>query len=226
MLSNRPGKKLNGYVHDYVVFDLETTGISCNNDEVVEISAVKVIGGQVTEEFSTLVNPRRPIPFMATSVNGITDEMVADAPTFEVALADFLEFAGDMILVGHNIHSFDMKFIRRDAERYFGKTVGNDYVDTLPLARMYLPTLGHHTLSDLAAHYGISADGAHRALFDCRMNQEIYERLGAEMQAPSEAAQAVKKCPVCGSPLKLRSGKYGSFWGCTGYPDCRFTRNA
>jgi DNA polymerase III epsilon subunit family exonuclease len=226
MLSNRSGKKLNDYVSDYVIFDLETTGTSCTTDEVVEISAIKVVDGKGVEEFSTLVNPQMPIPYWATEVNGITDAMVADSPTFDVALSDFLEFIGDMILVGHNIHTFDMKFICRDAQKYFGKTIGNDYVDTLPIARLYLPQLGHHTLSDLADYYGISSDGAHRALFDCRMNQQIFERLGEEMKNPSEEAKKVKKCPRCGNPLKLRNGKFGEFWGCTGYPDCKYTQNA
>lgn len=226
MLSVKPGKKLNNkYVSDYVLFDLETTGTSCKTDEVIEISALKVRNGSITDEFSMLVNPGRPIPYFATEVNGITDDMVADAPSFDVALKEFLDFAGDMILVGHNIHTFDMKFIWRDAKKYFGKTIGNDYIDTLPLARMYLPELEHYKLTDLAYHYGINSGGAHRALFDCRMNQEIFERLGEEIRHPSEAAQKIRKCPRCGSELKLRNGKYGEFWGCSGYPDCKFTQN-
>lgn len=226
MLSSNMGKKLNKYVKDYVVFDLETTGTSCTCDEVVEISAIKVQDGQVVEEFSALVNPQMPIPFWATEVNGITDKMVANAPTFDKALADFLEFVGDMILVGHNIHTFDMKFVCRDAVKFFGKTIGNDYIDTLPLARIYLPQLRHHTLTDLAKHYGITTTGAHRALYDCRMNQQVFEHLGEEMKNPSEAAKGIKQCPRCGSPLKLRSGRFGQFWGCTSYPDCKYTKDA
>lgn len=111
MLSDKPGKKINKYVSDYVVFDLETTGISTAYDAVVEISAVRVKDGVAVEEFGTLVNPRRPMPFSASMVNGITDEMLKSAPVFEEVLAKFLEFAGDNVLVGHNIHTFDMKFI-------------------------------------------------------------------------------------------------------------------
>ena len=225
MLSNEPGKKLNKYVSDYVIYDLETTGTSSANDRVVEISAVKVRNGQVDSEFSTLVNPEMPIPFFASEVNGITDDMVADAPVFEVALKDFLEFAGDDILVGHNIHTFDMKFIYRDVERYFGKTISNDYIDTLQIARAYLPQLSCHKLTALAEYYGINPDGAHRALNDCRMNQQIFELLGKEMKNPSAAAKAVHKCPKGGSVLKKRNGKFGEFWGCSSYPDCKYTRN-
>ena len=76
MLSNTQGRKLNSYTPDYVLFDLETTGISCETDDVIEISAVKVAGGKIVDEFSTLVNPGRPIPAQASAVNGITDEMV------------------------------------------------------------------------------------------------------------------------------------------------------
>ena len=225
MLSKKPGKKLNTYVPDYVVFDLETTGISCVTDGVVEISAVKVVNGEIVDEFSELVNPEMPISDSASQVNGITNDMVAECPVFEVVLAQFLDFVGDSVLVGHNIHTFDMKFIQRDAQKYFGKMIGNDYIDTLQIARLYLPELGHHKLTDLAEHYGIETEGAHRALNDCRMNQKVFELLRKEMENPSEAAKTVKKCPKCGSPLMMRKGKYGDFWGCTGYPECRYTKN-
>ena len=180
MLSDVPGNKLNIYTDDYCIFDLETTGISPKKDEVIEISAIKVKGGEVVDEFSTLVNPGIPIPYRASMVNGIYDDMVADAPSMEEALADFSDFVEDMILIGHNIHVFDMKFIWRDARKYFGKTIGNDYIDTLPIAYRNLPGLPHHTLIALAEHYNISSDGAHRALNDCRMNQQVYEYLKKE----------------------------------------------
>ncbi|MDE6747769.1 MAG: topoisomerase DNA-binding C4 zinc finger domain-containing protein [Lachnospiraceae bacterium] len=225
MLSRKTGKKLNTYVPDYVVFDLETTGVSCNSDDVVEISAIKVINREIVDEFTTLVNPRRPIPYYASEVNGITDDMVKNSPFFEKALSDFLEFVGDAVLVGHNIHTFDMKFLYRDAERFWGKTIGNDYIDTLQIARIYLPQLSHYKLVDLAKYYKISTVGAHRALNDCRMNQIIFEHLAKEMANPSEIAQTVSKCPKCGNVLRKRKGRYGEFWGCMSYPVCTYTRN-
>lgn len=225
MLSNKIGKKLNTYVPDYVVFDLETTGTSCVTDGVVEISAVRVVNGEIVDEFSELVNPEKPISYFASQVNGITDDMVADCPPFDEVLGRFIDFIEDSVLVGHNIHTFDMKFIQRDAMEYFGKIIGNNYIDTLQIARLYLPEMEHHKLTDLAEHYGIETDGAHRALNDCRINQKVVELLRKEMENPSEAAKKVKKCPKCGSPLKMRKGKYGDFWGCTGYPGCRYTKN-
>ena len=225
MLSKTPGKLVNRYNEDYVVFDLETTGLSPETDSVIEISAIKVQGGAVADEFSTLVNPGFHIPFMVSSVTGIMDDMVSDSPEFEEALHDFLEFAGGLILVGHNIRRFDLKFLYRDAVNYWGRTIGNDYIDTLILSKVYLPELDLHNLPCLAEHYGISTTGAHRALNDCRMTQKLYEKLKEEIAHPSPAALAVRKCPRCGNLLKKRDGAYGEFWGCGSFPDCRFTQN-
>ena len=181
-MAAKRGTQKTKYTPDYVVFDLETTGISRVYDEVVEISAVKVRGGKVVDEFSTLVNPGRHIPSGASQVNGITDQMVAYAPRFVKVLQEFLDFTEGYPLVGHNIASFDMKFICRDAEKYYGSVPVNDYVDTLPLARKHLPNLSHHKLTDLASYYGLTTDGAHRALNDCRMNQQVYECMVKEMR--------------------------------------------
>lgn len=181
-MSTQKGTLINKYTPDYVIFDLETTGISPNYDEVIEISALKVKGGKVVDEFNTLVNPGRKIPFGATKVNGITNAMVAEAPAFSHVLAEFLDFAEGLVLVGHNIARFDMKFIWRDAEQYFGEIPQNNYVDTLQVARKHLPKMDHHRLVDLAEYYGISSEGAHRALNDCYMNQKVYECMVSEMR--------------------------------------------
>ena len=171
MLGNTKGRLINKYVPDYVLFDLETTGTSSNYDKVIEISAVKVQSGVIVDEFSRLVNPGRSIPYAASMVNHITDDMVAEAPEFEEILQAFMDFVGDSILVGHNINSFDMKFLYRDSERYFGQTVTNDYIDSA-----------------------------------------------------SEKAK-VNLCPICGQPMRKRNGRFGEFWGCSGFPGCRYTEN-
>lgn len=219
-MKSHKGKRLVKYVPDYVVFDLETTGVNVIKDDIIEISAVKVLSGKVADTFSTLVNPGRPIPYYATQVNGITDEMVEDAPDIREALADFLAFAGDAVLVGHNIQSFDLNFVSNAAEGLFGKTVENDYIDTLHMARSCLPELSHHKLVDVASYFHISAEGAHRALCDCIMNQKCYEELGK-----LQANQKLELCPRCGGELRKRNGKFGEFFGCSNYPACRYTRN-
>lgn len=214
-------KRLVKYVPDYIVFDLETTGISWSNDDIIEISAVKVRAGEVNDTYTTLVNPGRNIPYQATRVNEITDEMVADAPDCREAVEGFLEFAGDTVLVGHNIASFDLKFLDQSVMEFFGKTIENDYIDTLYMAKSCLPQLSHHKLVDLADYFHISTKGAHRALNDCMMNQKCYEAMARiQQELPLEL------CPQCGAELLKRNGKFGAFYGCSNFPKCRYTRNA
>lgn len=214
------GKRLAKYVPDYVVFDLETTGTSVIKDDIIEISALKVERGEIVATYSTLVNPGRSIPGYATAVNGITDEMVKDAPDIEEALAGFLEFAGDNVLVGHNIQSFDLNFIYDAAMSLFGTVVDNDFIDTLHMSRSCLPQLKHHKLVDIAAYFHISSEGAHRALNDCIMNQKCFEEL-AKIQNEIK----LELCPRCGGELKKRNGRFGEFYGCSNFPNCRFTKN-
>ncbi|MBQ9199367.1 MAG: topoisomerase DNA-binding C4 zinc finger domain-containing protein [Lachnospiraceae bacterium] len=225
MLNDKRGKRLMKYVPDYVVFDLETTGISPKKDKVIEISAVKVRGGKVIDEFTSLVNPMCSIPYGASQVNNITDDMVKSSPTFDEILPLFIDFIEELPLVGHNIHSFDMNFIYRDCNIFFGKIPDNDYIDTLHISRECLPEMAHHRMTDLALHYGISTKGAHRALADCHMTQKVFEHLKEEVENLENNKKTQKLCPKCGSVLKLRNGIYGEFYGCSGYPNCRYTEN-
>ena len=129
MLGNRRGNQTREYRSNYVVFDLETTGTSPKKDGIVEISALRVRDGEVVEEFTSLVNPMMHIPYYASQVNGITDDMVEDEPTIDDILPEFINFIGEDVLVGHNIHCFDMKYIWRDCEKVFGKVPNNNYID-------------------------------------------------------------------------------------------------
>lgn len=243
MTIRNKGKRLNGYRKDYVVFDLETTGVNQYRDVIIEISAVKVCGGEIAGEYSTLVNPGRHIPAGATAVNGITDEMVKDAPDIKEAMEGFLEFIGSSVLVGHNIHTFDMNFAYDAAWQALGKELGNDYIDTLYMSRRCLPQLTHHKLTDISEYFHINTDGAHRAFNDCIMNQKCYEELGVLWQEKEKMAAAASngkgknggmggvgeggdlECPSCGGILCLRKGKFGAFYGCVNFPSCRYTRN-
>lgn len=222
-MEQNKGKRLNQYRKDYVVFDLETTGVSWQRDEIIEISAIRVQNRRPSAQYSTLVNPQRHIPAAASRVNHITDGMVKDAPLLPEAMEGFLHFIQDSVLVGHNIHTFDMKFINKAAMGLYGAEIGNDYIDTLFLARQCLPQLSHHRLSDVAEYFGISTSGAHRALQDCMMNQQCYEKLGEMLQAKSAKEPAVL-CPKCGARMVRRKGMYGEFYGCSSFPGCRGTR--
>ena len=216
------GKRRDGHPGDYIVFDLETTGVNPDKDDIIEISALKVRDHEVKEEYSALVNPGRHIPAQATAVNGITDEMVADAPDIKTVMAQFMEFIGDGVLVGHNIHTFDTNFIYDAAWEAFGKELSNDYIDTLYMARRCLAELSHHRLTDVAAYFQIETKGAHRALADCLMNQKCFEELG-KLQKSGEDKELT--CPKCGGTLLKRKGRFGEFYGCEEFPRCRFTRN-
>ena len=156
-------------------------------------------------------------------MNNITDDMVADAPAIEEILPKFIEFVGKDVMLGQNIQCFDLKYIHRDCGLYGFEFMDNDFIDTLPIARACLPKLSHHTLSDLADFFDISTDGAHRALADCYMTHRVYEAMGSMIES---AFASIPKCPKCSKNLVKRNGRYGAFWGCSGYPDCTFTRNA
>lgn len=153
---------------DYVVVDLETTGLSPDSDAIIEIAAVKVIGDKATDTFSTLVNPHRHISSMITALTGISDDMTADAPDIDTAMAMFLDFVGDMPLLGHNLIRFDLCFLKKQAD------MDNFCIDTLNLAQHMKTGSRGYSLSALCDNFGIVNDNAHRALSDCMATFELY----------------------------------------------------
>ena len=166
---NEKGQDLEG---TYVVFDIETTGFSAVTDRIIEIGAVKVEDGKITDKFSTFVNPKRPIPFRITELTGITDEMVIDSPDIETILPQFIEFIGDAVLVAHNA-SFDVGFIEQNCKR---QKIEADftYVDTVALARVLLPALNRFKLDTVAKALNISLENHHRAVDDAGCTAEIF----------------------------------------------------
>ena len=156
----------------YIVFDIETTGFSSIRDRIIEIGAVKVVNGEIVDRFSTFVNPERPIPFEITSLTGITDEMVMGAPAIGTVLPQFLEFAGDGVLVAHNA-GFDVGFIEQNC-REQGLNDRFIYVDTVALARVLLPTLSKYKLNIVAKALNISLENHHRAVDDAGATAEIF----------------------------------------------------
>ena len=157
----------------FVVFDIETTGLSKETESITEIGAVKVVDGKVIDRFSTFVNPERPIPAEITKLTGITNEMVADAPVITEILPRFLEFCQDAVLVAHNAN-FDTGFIRLNAERKCGIEVKNTVLDTLELSRSLLPELKKHKLDIVCEQLGVSLEGHHRAVNDAEATAEVF----------------------------------------------------
>lgn len=156
----------------YVVFDLETTGFSPIKDRIIEIGAVKVEHGVITDKFSTFVNPKVPILFQITQLTSITDQMVMGAPDIETVLPQFLEFIGDAALVAHNA-SFDVSFIEQNC-RYQDIQPDFTSVDTVSMARILLPTLSKYKLNVVANALHISLENHHRAVDDAGATAEIF----------------------------------------------------
>ena len=169
IVTDGKGQPLEG---SYVVFDIETTGFSPIKNRIIEIGAVKVINGEITDRFSSFVNPQVPIPFEIEKLTSINDEMVMDAPVIEKVLPEFLSFCEGTVLVAHNA-SFDISFIRENAQRQqlpFDFT----YVDTVGIARVLLPHQAKHTLDAVSKTLGISLENHHRAVDDAEATAQIF----------------------------------------------------
>ncbi len=151
IVQNSKGQSLHA---PYVVFDIETTGFSALKDKIIEIGAVKVENGRITERFSEFVNPQIPIPFRIEELTSINDNMVADAPTIDVILPKFEKFCEGCVMVAHNAE-FDMSFIRKNYED-LGIEREDTVVDTVGMARFLLPQLNRFKLDTVAKAVGVS----------------------------------------------------------------------
>ena len=157
---------------DFVVFDLETTGFSPVKNRIIEIGAVKVSQGKITERFSTFVNPQVPIPFSIEELTGIRDDMVLDAPTIERILPQFMTFCEGCVMVAHNA-DFDMGFIQKNCGE-LGLPCNFTVADTVALARFLLPQLGRYKLDTVAKAVGVVLENHHRAVDDAACTAEIF----------------------------------------------------
>ena len=158
----------------YVVFDIETTGFSPLVNKIIEIGAVKVEKGNITERFSTFVNPEVPIPFHIENLTGIKDDMVITAPVIAEVMPEFLAFCDGAVMVAHNA-DFDMSFIKYNCDRL---SIPYDFTiaDTVAMARMLLPNLNRFKLDTVARALNISLENHHRAVDDAACTAEIFEK--------------------------------------------------
>jgi len=184
----------------YVVFDLETTGLApSRGDRLVQIGAVRLEAGQEAASFTTLVNPGRGIPALSTRFHGITDAMVADAPSIADAVAAFAAFAGDAVLVAHNA-AFD-RTVLTAAEQQDATPIHNPMLCSLLLARWLQPRELDMSLDGLCGRLGIVIEGRHHALGDARATASLWLHLLGRV-----TASGIDELPEIAERARMRDG--------------------
>lgn len=180
-------------IDNYVVIDLETTGLYPKQDRIIEIGALRIRNGSITDTFSTFVNPNQQLTEKVTQITGITDTDLANAPDMEEIWQDVFTFLGEDILLGQRI-LFDYSFLKRIAvnHRYPFERMG---IDTLKIARKYLADLESRTLSSLCNYYQIELN-AHRALEDARATHYLYQKLSHDFEKDGEQDAVFKPQPL------------------------------
>lgn len=189
----------------FVCLDCETTGLDTNEDEIIEIAAVKFNKDQIFDQYETLINPKRLISEASMMIHHITDDMVKTSPTLEEILPSVLSFIKGHILVGHGI-GFDIEIIANSAKkrRIPCSISSQTFVDTLRLARLYGQT-SVNSLEMLRKHFNIPSDGAHRAMNDVVVNIEVFKHLSASFPTTNALLGRLQK-PI---PMKtMPLGKY------------------
>lgn len=172
-LRENKGKSLIAFPLNFIVIDLETTGLSTAYDDIIEVAAIKVIDNKIVDTFQSFVNPGYELPEFIIELTGITNEMLGDAPNIKEVLPNFMSFLGENVLVGHNIN-FDINFLYDNLKRINGNYVTNDFVDTLRLCRHLYRELNHHRLIDMVEYLNINSDKLHRSLSDCYSCLDVF----------------------------------------------------
>ncbi len=174
-IREQKGENQFAFLDDYIVLDLETTGLDPTFDEIIEIAAVKYSNGEKISEFTTLIKPEEKIDSYITQLTGITNEMVKDAPKIEKILPDLMQFLGDSIVIAHNAN-FDINFLYDNFMSCMNQPFSNDFIDTMRISRKLFRGI-RHRLIDLANEFGIEVDVQHRSMADCEITQKVYEHM-------------------------------------------------
>ena len=167
----------------YVIFDLETTGLNPVTNEITEIGAFKIINGELQDIFSQLIKPQAGISDEITRLTGIDDEMVKNAPPIEIILPKFLNYIGHSILIAHNA-DFDTGFVRAKMKQVApSQELTNPILCTVKLSRYLLPSLANHKLHTVGQHFGFSTKNRHRSIGDVELTFQIWEKLLPMLEA-------------------------------------------
>ncbi len=171
MITNPKDKKIDE--EEFVVFDIETTGLNSHTNKIIEIGAVKIKAGRIIDRYSQLINPGISIPYHITEITSITNEQVANQPKIDEVIGKFVDFIGDAVLVAHNA-PFDMGFIKRDIKEYLNIDLGNSVIDTLQMARDLFPDFKKYGLGDLNKSLGLALEKHHRAVDDSQATANMF----------------------------------------------------
>lgn len=175
------GRSLLIDLSDYIVLDLETTGLDPKYDSIIEVAAAQIHNGEIAKTFQSLINPGFEISGFITELTGISNDMLTTAPELEQVFPKFLDFVGDSIVVGHNVN-FDVNFIYDNCMYLFEKPFQNDFIDTMRLSRRLFKEERHHRLTDLISRFEIADSVEHRALSDAIMTYQCYEYMKKYIQ--------------------------------------------
>ena len=165
-------------IYDYVALDVETTGLNPAKDKLLEIGAARIIDGEVSGIYSTLIDTGVPVPERIQALTGITNEMQRGGRKIEAAICEFVEFCGDLPVLGHNVQ-FDFGFLKQNAVNH-GLIFEKQALDTLKIARRVLPGLPSRKLPDMCCHYQVNPGNSHRALDDALACHEILWKMWDE----------------------------------------------
>jgi len=171
MITNPKDKKIDE--EEFVVFDIETTGLNSHTNKIIEIGAVKIKSGRIIDRYSQLINPGISIPYHITEITSITNEQVANQPKIDEVIGKFVDFIGDAVLVAHNA-PFDMGFIKRDIKEYLNIDLENSVIDTLQMARDLFPDFKKYGLGDLKKSLGLALEKHHRAVDDSQATANMF----------------------------------------------------
>ena len=178
-LNNEETSVAEEYPNEYVVIDVETTGFNNDKDEIIEFGAIKVHSGEIVEEFSVLVRPKKPLLPQITEVTGLTQMMLDENGVgLEQALNEFIKFVGTIPCVAHNA-AFDYGFIRAACVKCKIKIFANRQFDTLIMAKKLLPNIRDRKLKTIAEYLGIDGSKFHRSIGDCMVTMQVFEKLKA-----------------------------------------------
>ena len=171
MITNPKDKKIDE--EEFVVFDIETTGLNSHTNKIIEIGAVKIKAGRIIDRYSQLINPGISIPYHITEITSITNEQVANQPKIDEVIGNFVDFIGDAVLVAHNA-PFDMGFIKRDIKEYLNIDLESSVIDTLQMARDLFPDFKKYGLGDLNKSLGLALEKHHRAVDDSQATANMF----------------------------------------------------